>query len=337
MGKPSAPEPTPPRETAAAQNSTSIGTAVANSYLNNVNQITPDGSLTFDRTGTYKLRDSYTGQTYDIPTWTATQSLSPNQQAIKDETDAAELNLATTAKNQSSLLNDTLGKPIDLSRENIDRYISDHYLDDFDRDQDRRLEALKSELSNSGIKLGSEAYDRAMEGYNRSRSDARDNLYGNMTGLAQQSIVTARNQPVSETVSLLYGSQPNQPNFVGTQQPRIPTTDVAGIISNYDNQRANNYRFEAQQRQGMLGGLFGLGAAGIRAISDERLKKDIEKVGKVKGHNVYEYRFRGQDKDDPKEIGVMAQEVEKRRPDAVVTGSDGIKRVKYGSLFGARG
>ncbi|QTG12580.1 hypothetical protein G6M86_04675 [Agrobacterium tumefaciens] len=55
------------------------------------------------------------GAVYDLPTWTATQTLSPAQQAIKDQQDAAEKNLATLANTQSGRLNDVLGTPFTLN------------------------------------------------------------------------------------------------------------------------------------------------------------------------------------------------------------------------------
>ncbi|MGO4619039.1 tail fiber domain-containing protein [Ensifer sp. 2YAB10] len=115
MGKPKAPKPPDPRETASAQTATNIGTAIANGTLGNINQVTPDGSLTYSQTGSTKWADPLNGKVYDLPNWTATQTLSPAQQAIKDQTDAAEKNLATLANNQSARLNDLLGRPIDLS------------------------------------------------------------------------------------------------------------------------------------------------------------------------------------------------------------------------------
>jgi soluble lytic murein transglycosylase-like protein len=55
--------------------------------------------------------------------------------------------------------------------------------------------------------------------------------------------------------------------------------------------------------------------AAMFASSDRRLKDNIEPIGKLfDGQNVYRYNFKG---DDKKQIGLMAQEVEKKYPDAV--------------------
>jgi len=104
-------QPTPPNpyQTAAAQTGTNVATGVANSFLNNVNQNTPDGSLRYDVTGNYGWTDPSTGQTYQLPTFTSTQSLSPQSQAIKSQTDAAKMNLAGLANSQSASISNLLG------------------------------------------------------------------------------------------------------------------------------------------------------------------------------------------------------------------------------------
>ncbi|WP_234895795.1 tail fiber domain-containing protein [Sinorhizobium medicae] len=81
--------------------------------------------------------------------------------------------------------------------------------------------------------------------------------------------------------------------------------------------------------QNLFGGMLGFGGQ-LASLSDKRAKKDIKKVG-----GLYEYRYKSEGRNAPKRIGVMAQEVEKVRPDAVAEGADGLRRVDYGLLFNA--
>lgn len=111
MGKPSAPTPPNPIDTARAATSTNVSTAVANAFLNNTNQTTPDGSLSYDQTSTYDFTDPTTGSTYTIPRFTATQALSPRGQQLKDTQDQTKLNLGTVAKDQSGRIGSILGNP----------------------------------------------------------------------------------------------------------------------------------------------------------------------------------------------------------------------------------
>lgn len=62
-------------------------------------------------------------------------------------------------------------------------------------------------------------------------------------------------------------------------------------------------------------------------FSDRRLKTDIRKVGKTKdGLPVYTYRYRD---GGPKHMGVMAQDVAKRKPAALGPEVEGFKTVNY--------
>ena len=111
MGKPDAPTPPSPTATAAAQTSSNVQSAVANAYLNNVNQNTPDGSLNYAVSGNYGWTDPTTGQTYQIPTFTSTQTLTPQGQAIKDQTLGTQFNLAQMGNQQSARVGGLLSAP----------------------------------------------------------------------------------------------------------------------------------------------------------------------------------------------------------------------------------
>jgi hypothetical protein len=78
-----------------------------------------------------------------------------------------------------------------------------------------------------------------------------------------------------------------------------------------------------------------LGAGlGLYALSDERLKEDIEPIGIMfNGLTTYKWRFRG-DPSRRTHVGVMAQEAEKVKPEAVVDvglwrGGPSVKMVDY--------
>lgn len=215
MGKKSKPPAPPdPRQTAAAQTGTNVSTAVANAFLNNTSQVTPDYALQYDVTGSHSWTDPSTGKTYQIPRFTAYQQLSPQQQKLKDANYGADLNMANLARSQSSRLNSLLGRPIDVGDLPERPGIPGHYgysnvqgfdgldagyarggkitrsygADDFSKDRQkvenalmqrmnphlsRDREALRTQMSNQGIKLGSEAYDRGMSDFSRQSNDAR--------------------------------------------------------------------------------------------------------------------------------------------------------------------
>ncbi len=141
-----------------------------------------------------------------------------------------------------------------------------------------------------------------------------------------------RNQPINEISALLSGSQVQSPQFVNTNMPTIPTTDTAGIINNNYQQQVAKAQAESAFGQNILGGLFGLGSSMIMA-SDKRVKKDIKKVGEVKGQKLYEYHYKGEGDDDPKHIGFMAQEIERTMPDAVLEIS-GVKHLNVPKVIG---
>jgi hypothetical protein len=84
---PDAPTPPNPFATAAAQTGTNVSTALANSYLGNVNQVTPQGTLTNNVTGNYNFTDPASGANYNIPRWTSTQSLLNPTQYLQQNPD----------------------------------------------------------------------------------------------------------------------------------------------------------------------------------------------------------------------------------------------------------
>ena len=74
----------------------------------------------------------------------------------------------------------------------------------------------------------------------------------------------------------------------------------------------------------------GAGVVTSKTISDIRLKRDVDALGQhADGINLYRFRYLWS---DTVHVGVMAQEVAARRPDAVRQGADGYLRVDYARL-----
>lgn len=175
-------------------------TATSQQLLNMVNQYTPDGSLTYTQSGTTGYTDSQ-GNWVELPQFDATTTLSPEQQAIKSETDAAGLNIAKLANQQSGFLGDYLGKGIDLSgapalrtssgmqtslgpgwqtsyagaddfsadRQNVTDSILARMQPQLQQDQN----ALRTQLINQGIRPGTAAWDAEWNRNQQGVNDAR--------------------------------------------------------------------------------------------------------------------------------------------------------------------
>lgn len=71
------------------------------------------------------------------------------------------------------------------------------------------------------------------------------------------------------------------------------------------------------------------GASLLTVLSDARMKEDITPLTKEGGFQLYRFRYKG---GEQVYVGVMAQDVAKIAPDAVIRGSDGYLRVNYDRL-----
>lgn len=323
MGKSSAPAPTPPRETSAATTGTNVSTAIANAFLQNMNEFGPDGSRTFEQSGSTSVTDPFTGQTYNVPRFSVTTTLSPRQQAIKEQQDAASMNLATLGNNLSGTLGTQLTGNFRLGNEAVEGRLFELGRGRLDPMFAQREEDLRTRLANQGIRAGSEAYDREMRNFAQGQNDAYNSLLLSGRGQATQELLTEDNQRINQISALLGGGQVSMPNFMsGVGVGAIPTTDNASIIANNDAQRMAQWQQNQAARGSMIGAL-----GGLFSLSDERMKEDKEKIAETKdGMGIYSFKYKGSPKT---QIGLMAQEVAKKKPGAVRK-SGGLMMVDYG-------
>lgn len=314
----SAPQAPDPVATAEAQGKYNKETAIASYGLNATDQVTPYGNLSYTQG---------TPWSDGTPHYTATTSLSPEQQNLYNLSTQTQSNLGNIGVEQSDKVRGILNTPFDLNAatNNQQAEIARKLMDP---QWQQREGQLTQKLANQGIQQGSEAYTNALRDFGMQRDNSYNSALLAGRGQATQEALSQRNQPLNEISALLSNSQVSQPNFVGTPQSQVANTDYAGIVNNnYQGQMAQ-YQAD-QKKQGALYGALGSAAGslgGWAMMSDRRTKENVQRVGELdNGLPVYSYNHIG---DDVPRIGLMADEVEKVRPDAV-TEIDGIKHVFY--------
>lgn len=290
------------------QTQSNIQTAQAQRDINQVNQNTPFGNLTYSADGK-----------------TATTTLSPPLQNLLN----TQLGNANTAASGMTAPNyQTVGSN-DYSADR--QRVEDAMFGRLNSQVDRDRMSMEQSLANKGIKVGGEAYGNTVGDFNRGVADARTSIL--LAGGQEQSRLsdleranTAANNQISnqglqDRLAIMNGQSVGMPQFGATPQSGVAATDVSGNAW-------NSYNAQQNQSNGFWNGLGAIGGAlGGWAFSDERLKTDKERVGETEGGTpIYSYRYKGS---PMMQMGVMAQDVKKKQPEAVKKTPSGFLAVNY--------
>lgn len=318
-----APKAPSPAAVSAAQTQSNKETAGYQASLNNVNQSTPFGSLTYTQNGV----DPVTG----APRWSANTTLSPELKALLDKQMASQSGISDAVSGAVGFLPTSAFDPSGIpDTANIAKTAYDRQLGLLQPEFDDQATKLGVSLSERGIPVGSEVYNAEMDRFNRAKNQS-------LTSAAQSADLAATTEqqrllgnavqqygmPYDQLGKLMGISQGvSSPQFQQTGQTGVANTDVAGNIW-------NAYQAKAGQAAGTNQAIGGLGAALIMA-SDERLKRDVRRIGALpSGLPLYAFRYLWSDQPM---IGVMAQEALNYCPDAVVAGADGFLLVDYAKV-----
>ena len=344
MGK-SAPAAPDPVRTVQAQASANKEAATEQARFNRLNETTPLGSVEFRSTGNE-----------DVP-YERITSLNPTAQSTFDQQQALGLSLSELANRQTGRIDETLGQPLDFSglpelpqldeaaRLRVEDALFDRQATRLNQRFGDQQDRLDTTLANQGIQRGSETFNESQESFGRDRNDAFDiamqnaiaggvGEQGRLFGFQQaarnqglQELLTQRNQPINDISALLSNSQVQMPNFGGVAQVGVGAPDVLGANA----LALNQGNFKANQGQQLQNNLFSLGGSlGSAAIlSDRRFKRGIKRIGElINGLNVYIYDYIWGERS----MGVMADEVKERFPEAVVN-IGGFDHVKYAEIL----
>lgn len=216
-------------------------------------------------------------------------------------------------------------------------------------------EALRTRLANQGIGLGSNAYTREMMLQGQRGNDLR--LQAALQGInldqanraaALNEAYTKQSRPLDLINSLRTGAQVQNPQFQGFyNQANVAGPDLLGATNQQYAQQMAGYNADQAAQSSMLSGLMGLGGAALMSpagtftgagglfskLSDIRTKENIKQVGQLdNGLNVYEYTYKPEFDIPGIHVGVMAQEVIKVKPEAIVMRDDGYMAVNYAMI-----
>jgi hypothetical protein len=246
---PNAPNPS---KTAALQQGLNRDTAITQQQMNMVNQFTPYGNLVYSQDGSWSYVDPSTGKTITNPRYTSTQTLSPEQQHLLEQTNQFDAGANDIALAQEAKIADLLGTPFKYDPTEHMAWADQLYGSLNDKNNQQARDALATDLANKGINIGSDAYNSEMARLAEQQAYAKNNFDLNSYTTGQQTALTERNQPINETMALMNGQQLQQPNWVTTPQVGVNGVDIAGL-------RQANYQSQLGQYQGMMGGLGALG------------------------------------------------------------------------------
>lgn len=185
------PTPANPTTVANAQTTSNLDTAAGQQALNNVNQYGPNGSTTYQQTGSYT--DPSTGTT--IPTYSQTTTLDPLSQAILTGTKQVGASLVPTAQTLANEASTSATTPLNFSGVNnniiqggpqaLDTnatntiYAGENAL--LQPTFDEQQQQLQDQLSRAGISVGNPAYSNAETQLGTQQNQARTAALGNAT------------------------------------------------------------------------------------------------------------------------------------------------------------
>jgi hypothetical protein len=261
-------QPATPDYSGAAQATAqgNLDAARAATAANRVNQVTPYGQLNY----------SITGQDpYGNPTWTATSTLSPDQQQLYNYDIQTSKGLGQLQQKGLGYVDQMLASPFDTSRLpqtgiNAGEQMSESIMRRLQPQLQQETKSFDAQMANQGIPVGSEAYENAKRSFDQRQNDRLTSaiIQGTQTGLQARGQgfseqAYQRNEPINTLNAVRSGSQVTNPNSFFVSAPQQATTagaDMLGAAGMTGNANIAAANAENAQRNAMIQGLFSIGS-----------------------------------------------------------------------------
>lgn len=218
---------------------------------------------------------------------TLTQTFSPSQQALFDQSQATQLKLGQLAGQGAEALKGVVGTGVDFSGapttgsyDETRKRVIDAMMGRANEDYAKQTDAANSNLVAAGIRPGTKAYADNQQMIERSHNDARaqaevaggnaaSQAYGMDEARRRQYItelLAKRQTPLNEITALMSGSQVSNPfNVPGyAQNAQVQPAPLYGATQDLGAWNTGLYNAQAAQVGNLQSGLFGLGGAALK-------------------------------------------------------------------------
>ena len=238
----------------------------------------------------------------EIPTFSRSVSLSPQQQTLYDQQTAMGSQLNALGASQLSRLSDTLSQPLnldglpnavtsvgaDVGTDASRQRIEDALMQRLNPSIQQQGDSLETKLVNQGLVRGSTAFNQAMDEQNRSSNDARLAVVGqagqeqsrelsdaissaNFQNTARQNALqerlTTRETPINEVAALMNGGQVTAPQFSAFNPGNVAGTPVGQYVYQSAAQNMDAWKTQTQQDAAARSSLYQLGGAALGGLA----------------------------------------------------------------------
>ena len=215
---------------------------------------------------------------------------------------------------RNDLINQGLGA-LSLDPTNVQQAYYDQATRLLNNQFDRQRTSTDTNLINRGIQTGTEQYNQVM-------GDLQDRQNATLQDIANQAVYMG-DQNINQKIGNI--------NALGSGRDVYGVAALGGNNQAYDNAynaAQYNYQNQANKNQQLLNA--GM-AAGAFLLSDKRLKENLKKVGVLdNGLKVYVGNYKKETGLGTKpQLFLLAQEVEKKHPEAVAEDKVGMLAVDY--------
>lgn len=308
---------------AAQQQGYDVSNAESQQAMNQVEQVTPFGTLNYTQTGVGPN---------GVPLYAAETQLSPQEQYLLATGQGTQGEAATSANELLTGANYGGTNPISTIG-NMASGLNGQQMNAFLQGEEPffnyQTEGLESQLANQGLTPGTPAYDQAMNILRQNQGQTVSAAEAQFQPTAFQEAQTLYQQPLATAEQLYSVGNPTSlsAQLINTPQTALQVPNTTAAYSAAAGPVEAQAQLQEQQFGSTMAGLGQLGGAAIGGLlSDERAKMDIVPIGQTKsGIPVVHFKYKH---DGSEHIGMLSKDVRAVHPDCVQN-IDGWDYVDY--------